>query len=106
MSKYTTVTIFTKKGNLLPYYNSNNNIGCCNSAREYYSKEREIQLALATRHERTTKETKLMCKISCPVNPLPVRGEFEAPSFGAICAFLQSNGWTKRETIYNRWFEG
>ena len=106
MSKYTTVTIFTKKGNLLPYMRCANDINSSSSSTQaYYGKEREIQLALATRYERTPKGTKLMCKISCPVNPLPVRGEFETPSFCAIEAFLVSQGWTKKETIHQRWFE-
>lgn len=106
MSKYTTVTIFTKKGNLLPYMRCANDINSSSSsAQAYYGKEREIQLALATRYERTTKGTKLMCKISCPVNPLPVKGEFEAPSYGAVCRFLTEQGWTKKGVQEARWFE-
>lgn len=110
MSKYTTVTIFTKKGNLLPYLRLSHEPmfePTSDRAREYYGKEREIELVLATRYERKAsgRGSKLMCKISCPVNPLPIKGEFETPSYRAICDFLYSHGWTKKETISQHWFE-
>ena len=106
MSKYDNITIFTKAGTLVPYLEHTKHISAVTeNGRKYYEREREIQLVLATRHERTTKGTKLMCKISCPVNPLPVRGEFEAPSFGVIYEWLLSQGWIAKETISKYWFE-
>lgn len=108
MSKYTTVTIFTKNGNLFEYAHHARNPQLdpgTEAGKRYYGHEREIQLVLATRDERTPKGTKLMCKISCPVNPLPVKGEFEAPSYGVIYEWLLSHGWTRKEIIHKRWFE-
>lgn len=108
MSKYSCITIFTKKGNLMPYIQLARDPMLDPSsdyAHNYYGKEREIQLVLATRYERTPNGNKLMCKISCPVNPIPVKGEFEAPSYAAICSFMKSQGWTKKETFSNHWFE-
>ena len=103
MSKYTTVTIFTKKGNLIPYMEKFPVI--TDSMQRHYGRERDIQLILATRYERTANGTKLMCKISCPINPLPVKGEFQAPSYGAVCRFLVEHGWTKNGVQETRWFE-
>lgn len=110
MTKYDHVTIFTKKGNLIPFMNSSRSLlfdPCSERGREYYGKERDIQLVLATRwgHDSAGRKTRLMCKISCPVNPLPVKGEFEAPSRNAIEQFLYAQGWTKKEAMSKRWFE-
>lgn len=106
MSKYTTVTIFTKKGNLTPYLEHAKHIkNVTELGRKYYEREREIQLILATRLDNTGKRQRWMGKISCPVNPLPVRGEFEIASYNAVCEFLMSQGWTLKEVISNHWFE-
>lgn len=110
MSKYRCMTIFTKKGNLLPYLKFAKDPlfdPTSDRAVEYYGEEREIELILVTRYEQKERGrgSRLMCKISCPVNPMPVKGEFEAPSYAAICHFLADHGWTKKETISNHWFE-
>lgn len=110
MFKYDFVTIFTKKGDLLPYlYGARAPMFDPTSerAREYYGKEREIELMLAGRWERTPngRGTRLMCKISCPVNPLPVKGEFEVPSPNVIYNFLYSQGWHSKQVVSRRWLE-
>jgi hypothetical protein len=106
MTKYSNITIFTKAGTLTPYLEHAKHIkNVTELGRKYYEKEREIQLILATRWDSTAKRKRLMGKISCPVNPLPVRGEFEIASYNAMCEFLMSQGWTLKETISNHWFE-
>lgn len=105
--KYSVAIIFTKRGNLLDYLNTdklsygtfNGNINV--NAKEYYAKERDIELILLCRWDKN----KLMCRIKCPVNPIPVKGEFEAPNYGAICRFLANNGWRFKEKFYPRMFE-
>ena len=107
-TKYTSITIFTKKGNLLPYLNLKLagergplDANRVRHLREQYSDEREIQLILLTRYE----GNKLMCKVKCPISPLPVKGEFEAPCYAAICSFLKENGWSFKQKFYPRMFE-
>lgn len=94
-----TIWTYTKRGNLLPYLHSKN---CTPSerTREYYGAERELQLILFIRNE----NGKIYCRIKCPVSPLPVKGEFEVPSIGAINNFLYQNGWTRRQTIPSHMF--
>ena len=105
--KYTCATIFTKKGNLSDYLYTDKIASQCNmhtpseSMREFYAREREIELILLTRHE----NGKLICRIKCPVNPLPVKGEFEAPTFSAVQRFLIDNGWRFKQKLYPHMFE-
>lgn len=108
MSKYDHITIFTKKENLLQYAHHARNPQLdpyTERGNKYYEREREVQLVLATRTERTSKGTRMLCKISCPINPLPVKGEFEVPSYSVIYEWLYRQGWTKKEIINRRWFE-
>ena len=107
-TKYTCAIIFTKKGNLLDYlhtdkvsYGNFQSSPIPERAKEYYAKEREIELVLLTRYE----DGKMYCRIKCPVNPMPVKGEFEAPSYSAIYRFLRENGWNYKQKIYPRMFE-
>lgn len=98
--KYTLVQVYTKKGNLLPWYHSQYGEQCL-SSKEYYAKERDIQLIVMFRFE----GNRCFCKIKCPVNPLPVKGEFEVPSTEAIRHFLNANGWNFKQKFYPRMFE-
>ena len=101
--KYSCAIIFTKKGNLLDYlstdkmsYGNTGGNPPSDSIKAYYAKERDIELILLCRWEKN----KVMCRIKCPVNPIPVKGEFEAPTYGAICRFLTRNGWKFKEKFY------
>lgn len=97
MSDYTYAVIFTKETNLIPWLESQTFPQITESMRNAYAKEREVQLVLLVRYEneRTANKTvtHCLCKIKCPVNPLPVKGEFEAPSIKAVHKHLQSLGW-------------
>lgn len=89
-----TIWTYTKVGNLLPFlYGKVSNPS--EQMKEYYAAGREIQLVLFIRAE----NGKTYCRIKCPVSPLPVKGEFEVPSIGAINNFLHQNGWTRRQVI-------
>lgn len=105
--KYTMAYIYTKKGNLIPYITGKVSSRPISSQAEadrildYYKKEREIQLIALFRWE----GSKCFCKIKCPVNPLPVKGEFEVPSTGPLFAFLKANGWSFKQKFYPRMFE-
>jgi len=105
-TRYPLVYIYTKKGNLLPYFDGK---AMCvgrsqeqvQNLRKYYAKEREIQLIAMFRYE----GNRVFCKIKCPVNPIPTKGEFEIPSIGALVGFLAQDGWFYKQTINPRMFE-
>ena len=93
---------FTKRDNLLKWLYSkpyqvghpaanDNNIA-------YYEKEREIQLILLVRHD----EDKCICRIKCPINPLPTKGEFVVTNAGDVARTLVSLGWTFKDKL-NLW---
>ena len=116
--KYDRVLIFTKKGDLMKYLCtdkvsmsfSNAN---ADSIKQYYGQEREIQLIACLRWEDYpvstrngfAKRTKCFCKIRCPINPLPVRGEFEVASLEALRAFLKADGWTLKQDVHASMFD-
>lgn len=93
--KYHTVYRFTKRDNLLSWYEDRPDINHTPSIREYYAREREIQLTLLVRHE----EGKCICRIKCPINPLPIKGEFNATSAADVTRLLTSLGWRYKDTI-------
>lgn len=89
--KPTYAFIFTKRDNLVKYCWGKPAI----SNQEYYARERDVQLILLVRYE----EGKCICRIKCPISPLPIKGEFEAPSIGAVSHTLQTMGWTYKEKL-------
>ena len=107
MAKYSCVYIFTKKGNLNDYLHTDKvgyltyGFDIPERVKAYYAQEREIQLMLMFRYE----SNRCFCKIKCPVNPLPVRGEFEVPSVSVLVQFLKVNGWSYKQKFYPRMFE-
>ena len=114
--KYDRVLIYTKKGNLLNYLNTNKgfmNVSNPEKAKEYYGAERDIQLIACIRWEDVPVSTRkgimqmsqAYCKIKCPVNPIPVKGEFKLPSLESLQVFLKANGWTLKQDICTRMFE-
>jgi hypothetical protein len=61
----------------------------------YYNQPRDIQLILLVRYE----NGKTFCRIKCPINPLPIKGEFEAPNLKAVIKFLQQDGWKEKHSL-------
>ena len=116
--KYDRVLVYTKQGNLLDYMRTDkvlHNVPNANVERiaEYYGKERKIQLVVSARWEDFPVSTrngivqisKCFCRIKCPVNPLPVKGEFEVPTLSCLQEFLKANGWELKQGIGAGWFE-
>ena len=109
--KYDCAVIFKKFTNLMPYFNgiegNTPSHECASHARACYAKERPVNLILLIRHEydHTTGNHHVFCKIHCPVNPMPVKGEFETPSVNAVEHFLRDAGWTKCDVLNKRLFE-
>ena len=97
--QYHTVYRFTKRDSLEKWFLASRmkEGGPCDSqtSRDYYYKEREIQLMLLVRHE----EGKCICRIKCPINPLPIKGEFNATSAADVNRLLASLGWRYKDTI-------
>ena len=100
--QYHTAYCFSKVTNLLKWLQSNYKMfgthGTDEQAqriRNEYAREREVQLILLVRHE----EGKCICRIKCPINPLPIKGEFNAPSAADVIRLLASLGWRYKHTI-------
>lgn len=116
--KYDRVLIFTKQGNLMKYLCTDKVSRSFSNAnadglKQHYGQEREIQLIVCLRWEDFPVSTrkgivqipKCFCKIKCPVNPLPVRGEFELASLEALRAFLKADGWKLKQDVCAGLFE-
>lgn len=108
MPTYHTAIIYTKHTNLMPWLQSNypkfGTHGTTEQAqriREYYSKDRDVQLILLVRHE----DGKCICRIKCPINPLPIKGEFQCVSTGEMSKLLKSLGWTYKEKVHYGMFK-
>ena len=104
--KHQYVVTYIKRTNLLDYMRGNEDTCAdqirCESARNaYYSKERDVRLILLIRYENGN----AFCTIKCPINPLPVKGEFQVPSMHALNTFLVNHGWTKSDAFSSRMFE-
>lgn len=105
---YHTAIIYTKHTNLMPWlqskYTKFGTHGTTEHAlriREMYSKDREVQLILLVRHE----DGKCICRIKCPINPLPIKGEFQCVSTGEMSKLLKSMGWTYKEKVHSGMFK-
>lgn len=120
MSKYDVAYVFTKKGNLLPYFKTdkvlmryNEHVPKAVEIRDYYAEQREIRLVASFRWENIQVSTPrgfirkhvCYCRIKCPVNPLPVKGEFEVPSIDVLISFLSNNGWIFQEKLHSHFLE-
>ena len=106
--KYDVAVVFKKLTNLMPYYYGVvNRTACTEHLASHYAKERLVNLILLVRYEydHTTGNNHIFCKIHCPINPLPVKGEFEVPSVAAIEHFLRDAGWAKCDVLNKRLFE-
>lgn len=105
MANYTWVCLFAKHTSLLQWFDvvhhceiENNyhtrSVGF-NQLRQSYAKPRDVQLILLVRYE----GNRIFCKVKCPINPLPVKGEFEAASLNAVISFLNNEEWKLKEKL-------
>lgn len=93
---------FSKVTNLLKYLSSNyqrygtsGNPEDAERIREWYAREREVQLILLVRHE----EGKCICRIKCPINPLPLKGEFVVTNAADVSRLLIDLGWSFKDKL-------
>ena len=102
---YHTAIIYTKRDNLLKWLNSRypkfKDAQEAARIRAEYATEREIRLILLVRYE----DNKCICRIRCPLNPLPIKGEFQCVSTGEMSKLLKSMGWTYKEKIHCSMFK-
>ena len=97
---YHQAIIFSKRDNLSKWFDANCSKFIVDGNMEYsehfvraeklYAKERDIQLILLVRFE----NGKCICRIKCPINPLPIKGEFQCVSTSEMSKLLTSMGWT------------
>ena len=98
---YGMAIIFTKRDNLLKWFSANDTFyaqgtDAYQRARAVYATEREVRLILLVRFN---EKGRPICRIKCPINPLPIKGEFEAPTVGAVSHTLETMGWTYKEKL-------
>lgn len=99
--QYSGVCIFHKHTNLLPYFYSKYHDGDFTSKERYdkckarYEAERDVQLILLVRYE----GGKMICRIKCPINPMPIRGEFVPSDILSVFEFLRQQGWEHKDTF-------
>lgn len=106
--KYDVAIVFKKLTNLMPYYYGIADKAISSGAiASFCAKERPVNLVLLIRYEydRVAGKDHTFCKVKCPINPLPVKGEFEVPSVNAIEHFLSDAGWTKTDVMSKKLFE-
>lgn len=102
--KYNCAVLFKKWTNLESYFDSHESKFYCDpkkrdTIRAKYAEERLVNLVLLVRYEYECNKVRVLCKIHCPINPLPVKGEFEAPSVNAVEHFLNKMGWDKTDVL-------
>lgn len=95
--KYSLAYLYQKKGNLAPWYMTQQAAkgNYSKQVPKYYMVEREINLVVFVRYE----NHHCYCCVKCPVNPLPIKGEFEAFSLAELSRFLKTLGWDFKEKI-------
>ena len=102
---YHTAIIYTKRDNLSKWLNSRyskfRDAQEAARIRAEYATEREIQLILLVRNE----ENKCICRIKCPINPLPIKGEFQCVSTSEMTKLLASMGWKYKEKVHSGMFK-
>lgn len=117
--KYDRILFYAKKANLHDYFCTDRiSYGLYNGqasemTRARFEKEMDIQLIAMIRYDDIPVSTRrgmskrkvIYCKIKCPINPLPVKGEFELPSLDALHNFLKANGWEYKQTLNTTMFE-
>lgn len=100
---YTRAIIFTKHTDMMPWFDGKypnmsdayiQSVGF-NQFKKDCARLRDVQLLLLVRYD----GIHTYCKIKCPINPLPIRGEFEAPSLRNVIKFLEADGWTIKQKL-------
>lgn len=96
---YSNAMIFIKHTDLMPYFNANQEklgynprLPSHQRMKERYERKRDVSLILQIRYE----DNHMMCRIKCPINPLPIKGEFKVCHIGALVAFLEKEGWAAK----------
>jgi len=91
---YSRAIMFTKHTDLMPYFEIKRaHSQCPNSwenCKSYYEAKRDVNLILQIRYD---EKGNIICRIKCPINPLPIKGEFNVCHLGALVAFLEREGW-------------
>ena len=109
---YNVVETFTKWADLRPWFKANLSSFMSLStesykrAKEFYARPRKVELKLRIRYERSRDgRKKVIGKIDCPINPLPIRGEFEIATLNGMENFLIKEGWSYQSSELSHWFE-
>ena len=103
---YSRAIIFTKHTDLMPYWEGKRNVvanpKAWDNCKARYQRKRDVSLILQIRYEIGQP---MICRIKCPINPLPTKGEFKVSHLGAIIAFLEREGWTMQGNFSSAMFK-
>ena len=89
---YSHIYTYTKHTNLMPFaevkaIKSGKPISSL--GRKYYEANRDVKMNVYVRFSGNN----VYCRVQCPINPLPVTGEFAVPKLCVLQDFLSANGW-------------
>lgn len=84
------VFVFQKQGTLAEFYKTNTYGERGHREEIFANMQRDVQLVL---HCGVDDHANLVARIQCPVNPLPVKGDFHCHSFRVVQNFLLKSGW-------------
>lgn len=94
MVRKTDIYVFQKVTQLAPFYDA---LGI--SAPMYAQGNTKVSLVLTFGSD---DNGDLIAKINCPVNPLPVKGEFCPAGKNAVLNFLRKDGWEYLYRVSNK----
>lgn len=97
--QYNKAFIFSKHADLLPYFYGKYDSANITSTqytrlKSEYAVKRDVQLILLVRYE----DNKTICRIKCPISPMPINGEFNVINMRSIMNFLHESGWQYEDT--------
>ena len=112
--KYNTAYVFTKYTDMLDYFNKNIEHICgarlfedidtylkrVDNVRKRYAQPRPVDLMLLVRYEYDVaiSRNRIICRIKCPINPMPIKGEFETHNLPDLINFIKQLGWDQGTT--------
>lgn len=110
---YQLAYVFSKYTDMLEYFDKNEVRICgarmfedldtylkrVDNVRKRFAQPRPVNLMLLVRFEHTTNgDRRTICRIKCPINPMPIKGEFETNNLPDLIKFIKSLGWEQGTT--------
>lgn len=106
-TNYDVAMVFTKHTDMMSWFDGkfHNTPSDCdksvgfNQLKNSYARPRDVQLILLVRYDYTSNVGHIYCRIKCPINPLPIKGEFEVASLNALVHLIEREGWKMQNKL-------